>query len=62
VTIDPTVVIAVIGTLSAAIGRAAFVIYRDLRKERDDWKDMALQLQGVNKTAVEVADKAAKRA
>jgi len=42
VTIDPTVVIAAIAALSAALGTAARMIYMDLRRDRDEWKALAV--------------------
>jgi hypothetical protein len=61
-TLDPAVVIAAIGALSAALGRAAWMIYGDLRRDRDYWRDMALELRDINRSAIGVAEKAAKRA
>lgn len=42
-TIDPTVLIAVIGTLASALGIAARMIYNDLRTDRDMWREMAMR-------------------
>ena len=38
-TIDPAVVLGAITALSAALGRAAWMIYTDLRRDRDYWRD-----------------------
>ena len=54
-TIAPEVVTAAFAAIVAGIGRAAWVIYRDLRKDRDDWKRIALQLMAVNNKSIDVA-------
>ena len=58
-TIDPTVVIAAISALGAALGRAAWIIYSDLRRDRDFWRKTALDAMGHTDKALEVAKKAA---
>jgi hypothetical protein len=58
-TIDPTIVIAAIATLSAALGTAARMIYVDLRRDRDFWRDTALKALGHTDRAIELAAKAA---
>ena len=59
-TIDPSVVIAAFSALVAALGRAAWIIYRDLRQDRDDWKTIALRSTGVSEKATDVAVTAVK--
>jgi hypothetical protein len=61
VTIDPGIVVAVIGALATAVGTFGRMIYLDLRNDRDYWRNLALELAGVNKTAIEVNEKLAKR-
>lgn len=58
-TIDPAIVIAAIGALSAALGRAAWMIYNDLRRDRDFWRDAYLKAAGHTDRAMELAAKAA---
>ena len=38
-TADATIVVAIIGTVAAAVG----LVYRDLKKDRDFWRDAALK-------------------
>ena len=54
-TIDPVVIVAAIATLSAALGTAARMIYLDLRRDRNFWRDAALKAMGQTGTALEVA-------
>jgi hypothetical protein len=57
-TIDPAVLVGAIGTLVTAITGVARFVYLDLRRDRDYWRGMALQLMAVNNKAVDVAQKA----
>ena len=41
-TIDPTVVVAAITALSAGLGAVARLVYSDMKKDRDFWRDTAL--------------------
>ena len=52
-TIDPTVLIALIGTLAAGIGTIAKIVYGDLTKDRDWWRDLALRSVKTTETAVD---------
>jgi alpha-galactosidase/6-phospho-beta-glucosidase family protein len=61
VTLDPAVVIAALGIIGTGVGAFVRMVYMDIRRDRDEWRDMALALRDVNKTAIGVADKAAKR-
>jgi hypothetical protein len=61
VTIDPAVVIAAIGVLGTGVGAFVRMVYVDLRRDRDDWRDMALSLRDVNAKAIEVTEKATRR-
>ena len=54
-TIDPTVVIAAFGALVTALSAVARIVYNDLRRDRDYWRGVALQLMAVNNKAVDVA-------
>lgn len=56
-TLDPSVVIAAFGALVTALSAAARLIYLDLRRDRDYWRQVALQLMAVNNKAVDVAQK-----
>jgi hypothetical protein len=58
-TVEPTVVVAVIGALSAAIGRLVWLVYTDLRRDRDFWRDAYLKAVGHTDRAMELAAKAA---
>lgn len=58
-TLDPTIVVAAIATLSGALGAAARMIYLDLRRDRDFWRDTALKALGHTDRAMELAAKAA---
>lgn len=60
-TIDAGVVVAAITALSAGIGAIARLVYMDLRRDRDFWRDMALALRDVNAKSVEVNEKLARR-
>ena len=60
-TLDPTVVVATISALSGALGVAARMIYLDLRRDRDYWRDTALGLLGVNERAIGAVEKVARR-
>jgi len=53
--IDPTVVIAAITAISAAAGRAVWIVYADLRRDRDFWRKTALDAMGHTDKALEVA-------
>ena len=53
--LDPSVVIAAFGALVAGLSGAARLIYVDLRKDRDYWRNIALQLMAVNNKAIDVA-------
>ena len=53
--LDPSVVIAAFGALVAGLSGAARLIYIDLRKDRDYWRGVALQLMAVNNKAIDVA-------
>lgn len=61
-TIDPTVVVAAVTALATALGAAARMIYNDLRKDRDYWRDVALRGLDVNDKAIDVAAKKVKGA
>jgi hypothetical protein len=50
-TVDPGVVIAVIGALATALTTAAAKIYSDLKKDRDYWRTLAMM-------GTDLADKA----
>jgi hypothetical protein len=56
-TIEPTVVIAAFGGLITALSAVARIVYTDLRKDRDLWRKLALDLMAVNHKAVDVAAK-----
>ena len=56
-TIDPTVVIAVIGALAAGLSGAARIIYTDMRKDRDYWRDVAIGSLRNADTAIDLAAK-----
>jgi hypothetical protein len=58
-TLDPTIVVAAIATLSGALGAAARMIYVDLRRDRDFWRDTALKAMGHTDQAIQLAAKAA---
>jgi hypothetical protein len=60
-TIDPTIVIAALSALTAGLAAATKLIYSDLKRDRDYWRDTALGLLGVNERAIGVAEKVAKR-
>ena len=52
-TIAPEVLVAVIGTLAAAMGTIARIVYGDLKKDRDWWRDLALRSIKTTETAVD---------
>ena len=54
-TIDPTVVVAAITALSGAVGAFVRMIYLDLKRDRDFWRDTALRAMGHTGEALEVA-------
>jgi hypothetical protein len=54
-TLDPSIVIAAFGALVAGLSGAARLIYVDLRRDRDYWRGVALQLMAVNNKAIDVA-------
>jgi hypothetical protein len=54
-------VIAAIGVLGTGVGAFVRMVYVDLRRDRDDWRDMALSLRDVNAKAIEVTEKATRR-
>ena len=56
-TIDPGVIIAFITALFGAMTAGARFIYLDLRRDRDFWRQTALQLMAVNSKAIDVAAK-----
>ena len=58
-TVEPAVIVAVIGALSAGLGAFAKMVYSDLRKDRDDWKEIAQKALNVNDKAIDVAAKKA---
>jgi hypothetical protein len=62
VTIDPTIVVALLGTLSAAVGAAAKMIYSDLRRDRDYWRDVAVKAMQHTDKATDVAAVAVQKA
>jgi hypothetical protein len=62
VTVDPAVVIGAMGAVIAAVSAALRMIYIDLRRDRDYWRDAYFQAMGVNDKAIEVADRVARRA
>jgi hypothetical protein len=57
VTIDPSVVIAAFGGLVTVLTAAVRLVYMDLRRDRDYWRDMALSLRDVNRKSIDVAAK-----
>ena len=56
-TIAPEVLIAVIGTLAAGIGTIVKIVYSDLKKDRDYWRDLALRSSKTGETAVTILEK-----
>lgn len=54
-TIDPAVVLAAISAITAALGRAVWLIYADLKKDRDFWRDTALKSMRHTDRALDVA-------
>ena len=60
-TVDPAVVIAAIGVLGTGVGAFIRMVFMDIRRDRDDWRDMALSLRDVNRKSIEVTEKVAKR-
>lgn len=58
-TIDPAVILGFITALTGALSAVARFVYLDLRKDRDYWRGVALQLMAVNNKAVDVAQKVA---
>lgn len=50
-------VIAAFGALVSALGVAARLIYTDLRRDRDTWRDIALKALVTNDKAIDVAAK-----
>jgi hypothetical protein len=56
-TIDPAVLVALIGTLAAGLGTVAKIVYTDLRKDRDWWRDMAMRSTKTGETAVTILEK-----
>ena len=61
-TLDPAVVLGAITALTGALGAVARMVYQDLRRDRDWWRDMALALSKNNERAIEVASKVARDA
>lgn len=61
-TLDPAVVLGAITGLTGAIGAIARMVYQDMRRDRDFWRDMALSLRDNNAKAIEVASKVTKDA
>ena len=59
--LDPAVVIAALGVIGAGVGAFVRMVYMDLRRDRDDWKDLALSLRDVNSKSIEVTEKVARR-
>jgi hypothetical protein len=59
VTIDSGVVAAAITALATALGAAARMIYSDLRKDRDYWRDVAVKALGHTDVAIEAVAKKA---
>lgn len=60
-TLDPTVVLAAFSALVTALGAVARMIYTDMRRDRDFWRDATLGLLGINERAIGVAEKVARR-
>lgn len=60
-TLDPAVVIAALGVIGTGVGAFVRMVYMDLRRDRDDWKDLALSLRDVNAKSIEVTEKVARR-
>jgi hypothetical protein len=56
-TLDPAIVIAAFGALVTALGTAARIVYRDITRDRDYWRDIAWKLAGNNAQSIEVAKK-----
>ena len=54
-TLAPEVVIAAFGVLVSALGRAAWMVYRDLRDDRNYWRTIALRSTNVTEKATDVA-------
>ena len=61
-TLDPAVVIAALGIVGTGVGAFVRMVYMDLRRDRNEWRDMALSLRDVNAKAIEVTEKASRRA
>ena len=59
-TLDPAVVLGAITALTGAIGAIARMVYNDLRRDRDFWRDMALGLARNNEKAIGYVEVAAK--
>ena len=55
-TIDPSVAAAIATAAVAALGRALWVLYRDLRADRDYWRDVALAAIRHTDKALDVAE------
>jgi hypothetical protein len=62
VTLDPAVVIGAFGVVIASVAAALRIIYTDLRRDRDYWRDAYFKAMGVNDKAIEVAEHVVKRA
>lgn len=60
-TVAPEVVIAAFGVLVSALGRAAWMIYRDVVRDRDYWRSIALRSTGVAEKSTDVAVTAVNR-
>jgi hypothetical protein len=58
-TIDPVVVTAAITALATGLGAAARMIYLDLRRDRDYWRDTALAALRHTDKAIDIAAKQA---
>lgn len=56
-TIDPTVVVAAISALAAGIGAIARMVYRDLKADRDYWRETALAALRHTDKAIDMASK-----
>jgi alpha-galactosidase/6-phospho-beta-glucosidase family protein len=61
VTIATEIVVAAIGVIGAGVGAFVRMVYMDLRRDRDEWRNMALGLRDVNAKAIEVTEKATRR-
>lgn len=56
-TVDPAVVITVIGVLATGLGTAARMVYQGLRRDIDDWKAVALASTEDNRRLTKIIER-----